>query len=170
MLLVQMVGGLLVSTVVTWFEYYQGVYPWNTHLDFDDIIQLTPLDMTPMVYSILWWPPPIAGFVFFACFAFTEDVRKEYRPVLTWIRRSILRQSVGNLAPSTKFARSGAPLRLEHSNQPSDFFFGFQRTEAKGRRALECGVPTHFGILEVAWNSYLISVLCQHLVGHSSSD
>jgi pheromone a factor receptor len=119
MVIVQMFGGLLVSTTVTWFAFSNGVYPWisweDTHSNFGRIIQITTLDRTPTerrVFPMLWLAVPIAGFVFSACFAFTEDVRNEYRPVLTWIRRSILRQSIGKLTlnRSMNSTRSGTLL------------------------------------------------------------
>jgi pheromone a factor receptor len=101
MVVIQMLGGLVVCIADLYFNISGGINPWiswqDTHFDFSDVLQfptvLLPLSQKIQI-ELLWWPAPMSGIVFFLCFAFMEDARKEYRPFFSFLRRVIFRKPI----------------------------------------------------------------------------
>lgn len=78
-----------------------GLRPWisweNVHSNFSRVGVFPTFLMPPEVITQLtwqWWIVPISCFCFFVFFAFGEEAMSDYRRVIMWFRRIILRHDI----------------------------------------------------------------------------
>ncbi|KAH7924988.1 STE3-domain-containing protein [Leucogyrophana mollusca] len=99
MAVVQMIWGLLITSLNMWFTCRNGLRPWiswqNVHDGFSQVAYfptvLIPRSTLIWTY-VLWWTVPISSAFFFAFFSFGQEAMKEYRTCMSWFRRVVLRE------------------------------------------------------------------------------
>ncbi|KAH7904573.1 pheromone A receptor-domain-containing protein [Hygrophoropsis aurantiaca] len=92
MSVLQMVWGLLVTSLNMWFTCQHGLRPWiswaNVHDGFSQIAYfptvLIPQSTLTWTFA-LWWTVPVSSVFFFAFFSFGEEAMKEYRGCISWL-------------------------------------------------------------------------------------
>ncbi|KIJ25317.1 hypothetical protein M422DRAFT_193606 [Sphaerobolus stellatus SS14] len=86
---------------ILYYNTFTGLRPWiswqNVHSNFSRV-GLFPIFLVPTQYHIQtviqWWIIPISSVAFILFFGFGEEAKNDYRVVIQWIRRNILRQKV----------------------------------------------------------------------------
>ncbi|KAJ6542945.1 GPCR fungal pheromone mating factor, partial [Mycena capillaripes] len=89
----------IIISLGLWATYGEGLRPWTSwsdvHSNFSRIqtYRLTdiPDGLLGLTY-LLWAAVPISSLFFFSFFAFGDDAMKEYRNLLRWTSKSVLRQ------------------------------------------------------------------------------
>jgi hypothetical protein len=101
LVVVMMSTGLVFTSLILWFYVNEGVSippGWKIyHAHFSDIQSLPNSELSKQLVQeniFMWWMPPASGVFFFCFFSFTEDVRKDYRTVISWFCRVILRRQI----------------------------------------------------------------------------
>lgn len=91
------------GTVFTAYNLYNnaspGLRPWTTwadvHSNFSRV-DLYPASSIPPQFlqsmMVFWWVMPASSIIFFLFFGFGEEAQKEYRKLVVWFKRTILRR------------------------------------------------------------------------------
>ncbi|KIK94950.1 hypothetical protein PAXRUDRAFT_11742 [Paxillus rubicundulus Ve08.2h10] len=109
MSVVEMIWNILVTCFSLWFSML-AYRPWtnwaDVHWNFSRI-DLYPTLFTPPIvlssYYLIWWIVPASTFIFVAFFSFGKDAMEEYKACFTWLRRTVLRQTVEDNVVGTSF-------------------------------------------------------------------
>ncbi|TBU29733.1 pheromone A receptor-domain-containing protein [Dichomitus squalens] len=98
MSLALVIWDLVVFALTLSFNYRNGLRPWTSWADVHSNwlnvnrfpIVLVPASDKRWLYFI-WWTIPVTAYMFFAFFAFSNDVSSQFYACLWWLRRHILR-------------------------------------------------------------------------------
>ncbi|KAG2154384.1 GPCR fungal pheromone mating factor [Suillus bovinus] len=104
---VEMIWNIMVTSYTLWFSA-MDIRPWtnwaDVHWNFSRI-DLYPTAFMPKIvithYYLAWWIVPASTFIFVAFFAFGKDAVNEYTACIMWIRRNVLKQTIGQTAPGS---------------------------------------------------------------------
>jgi len=116
----EILWGISLSSYILFLNVFDGgLRVWDNwehvHSDFGRIDRFPFRLMPKAIQSRLllsWWITPATAILFFLFFGFGEEAMAEYRGVIVWIRRNVLRQEVAEKSPSVPSLPTHMHLKL----------------------------------------------------------